>query len=57
MTKIKLLISMQILFLTVAFFQIQVFVGAGKVNSIQEEQYYGIEDFVSVKKFDIHIHI
>ena len=57
MKKIKLLILLPFLFLTTAFIQVQVFEGAEKVVNTQEEQYYGVEDFGSVKKFDIHIHI
>ncbi len=57
MEKIKLLIYLLFLFLTVAFIQVPVFEGAEKVVNTQEEQYYGVEDFESVKKFDIHIHI
>ena len=57
MKKIKLLILLPFLFLTIAFIQVQVFEGAEKVVNTHEKQYYGIEDFESVKKFDIHIHI
>jgi predicted TIM-barrel fold metal-dependent hydrolase len=57
MKKIKLLILLPFLFLTTAFIQVQVFEGAEKLVNTQEEQYYGVEDFGSVKKFDIHIHI
>lgn len=57
MKKIKILILLPFLFITVAFVQVKVFEGAEKVARTQEEQYYGVEDFGSVKKFDIHIHI
>lgn len=57
MKKIKLLILLPVLFLTLAFIQIQIFEGAEKEVNTKEEQYYSVEDFVSVKKFDIHIHI
>ncbi len=55
MKKIKLLILLPLLFLTLAF--IQVFKDAEKVVNTKEKQYYGVEDFESVKKFDVHIHI
>ena len=57
MKKIKLLILLPILFLTISFIQVQVFEDAEKAGNTQEEQYYGIKDFGAVKKFDFHIHI
>lgn len=57
MKKIKLVILLPFLFITVSFVQVGVFEGGEKVVTAQEEQYYSIEDFGSVKKFDIHIHI
>jgi len=57
MKKIKLFILLPFLLLTVAFIQVRVFEGTEKVVNTQGEQYYGIEDFESVRKFDIHIHI
>jgi len=57
MKKIKLIILLPFLLLKVAFIQVQVFEGAEKVVNTPKEQYYGLEDFGSVKKFDIHIHI
>lgn len=57
MKKIKLLILLPILIITVAFVNVKVFESPEKAITIKEEQYYSIEDFVSVKKFDIHIHI
>ncbi len=49
MKKIELFILLPILLLTVAFLQVQVFKGAEKVVNTQEEQYYDLEDFGSVK--------
>ena len=57
MKKIKLLILLQFLFLTIAFIQVQVFKDKEKVLNTQDEQFYGVEDFGAVKKFDFHIHI
>ncbi len=52
----KILILLPVLILTFAF-RVQLFEGTGKIVKNQEVQYYSIEDFQSVKKFDIHIHI
>jgi len=57
MKKNKLLFFLPVLFLTVAFIQVQVFGDAEETVNSHIEQYYGLEDFESVKKFDIHIHI
>ena len=57
MKKIKLLVLLPFLMLTIAFVRVRVLEGAEKVADTQEEQYYGLEDFESVKKVDIHIHI
>lgn len=57
MKKPKLLLLLPFLFLTIAFIQVEVFEGAEDGVNTPEEQYYGLEDFESVKKFDIHIHI
>ncbi len=59
MKKIKLLLLLPFLFMTVAFVQVKVFEfeDAEKVVNTPEDQYYGVEDFENVKKFDIHIHI
>lgn len=57
MKKIKLLILLPFVFLTIAFIRVQVFEAEEKVDNTKEEQYYGIEDFEYVKKFDVPIHI
>jgi len=57
MKKIKLLILLPFLMLTIAFIQVKVFEDSEKVVNNHEEQYYSLEDFSLVKKFDIHIHI
>ncbi len=46
-----------VLLLTVAFGHIRIFESDEKMEDIGEEEYYGLEDFGSVKKFDVHIHI
>ena len=57
MKKIALLFLIPLLFLALAFTQVKVFKDAGKEGKTYEGKYYGMEDFESVKKFDIHIHI
>ncbi len=57
MKNIKLLLPVPILLLTVAFINVDVFEGTEHAGNSQQEQYYSVEDFASVKKFDIHIHI
>jgi predicted TIM-barrel fold metal-dependent hydrolase len=57
MKKIKSLILLPFLFLTIAFIQVQVFKDKEEVVNTHDEQFYGVEDFGAVKKFDIHIHI
>ena len=57
MKKIKLLLLIPFLLLTIAFITVDVFKGTEHVGNSPEEQYYDVEDFASVKKFDIHIHI
>jgi hypothetical protein len=57
MKKIVLLFLLPFLFLALAFTQVKVFKDAGKEGKTYEGKYYGMEDFESVKKFDIHIHI
>jgi predicted TIM-barrel fold metal-dependent hydrolase len=57
MTKIKLLFLSPLLFSIMAFIQAQVSGVEDKVANNRKEKYYSAEDFASVKKFDIHIHI
>lgn len=57
MKKIKLLLFLPFILPSVAFAQVQVFLGGAKAVNTQQEQYYGLKDFESVKKFDMHIHI
>lgn len=57
MKKTKLLFLLPFLLLIIAFNQIKLFEGEEKVVDTVEEQYYGPDDFASVQKFDIHIHI
>ena len=56
MKKIKLLFLAPLLLLTTSFIKLDVEVTDHAGNS-PEEKFYGVEDFASVKKFDIHIHI
>jgi predicted TIM-barrel fold metal-dependent hydrolase len=57
MKKIKLFIFLAILVLAAAFIPVKVYEDTEKVVNSQEEQYYSLEDFKSVRKFDMHIHI
>ncbi len=57
MKKITLFILIPILLLTFGYSQIEVFEGMETVVDTQKEHYYDLDDFGSVKKFDIHIHI
>lgn len=57
MKMIKLLFLSLLLFSIMAFIQLQVSGVEDKVVNNHREQYYGAEDFASVKKFDFHIHI
>jgi predicted TIM-barrel fold metal-dependent hydrolase len=53
----KLLLLLPFLLLIIAFSQTKLFVGEKKVIDTVEEQFYNPEDFTSVQKFDIHVHI
>ncbi len=57
MKKIKLLLLLPLLIITATFVRVELFEGSEKVVNSQEEQYYSIEGFENVKKFDIHIHV
>jgi predicted TIM-barrel fold metal-dependent hydrolase len=57
MKKIKLLFLPLFLVFIMAFIPVQVSEVKDKVVNNHTEKYYGVEDFASIKKFDIHIHI
>ena len=57
MKKIKLLLLIPFLLITVAFIKVDLFDGSMHLVNSPEEQYYGVDDFATVKKFDVHIHI
>ena len=56
MKKIKLFVLLVSVCIAFAFVKMRPLEGADGIF-IQERQYYSMEDFRSVKKFDIHIHI
>jgi len=57
MKKIKLLFLPLLLVFIMAFIQVQESEVVDKGVNNHREKYYSVEDFASVKKFDIHIHI
>lgn len=53
----KILTLLPVLFLTLALYKVQIIDGVERVLSSQEEDYYSLDQYRSVRKFDIHIHI
>lgn len=57
MKKINILFLIPVILLAAAFISVDEYARRDGASISTNEQYYGIEDFANVKKFDIHIHI
>lgn len=53
----KFLTLLPILFISIVLHKVQIFDSVEKIIKTKQEEYYSLDDFKSVNKFDIHIHI